>query len=149
MAQLFHSSRASPSCKTSGANVHRTTGLHLPSTAPIPPAAPGFFLYPAGTNGELHALPVAPVNPTANPLLTVAPVGMLNTSIGSLPRPPLMYSQSFPPSGDGVGVTGESFEKSTESTHSQISMVKIPTSSGFFPVNYDALDLTNFNRVSY
>ena len=161
MAQLFQSgsngfvnptsSVVSTGCKTPNIGANRSAALRIPNAAPIllPPTAPGFFLYPAGANGELHALPVAPINPTANSLPAGPPLGMLNTPLCPLPRPPLLNPQPLAPSGDGISAPGDGFEKSIELTPSQASKGKNPTSSGFFPAHYDALNITNPGRVCY
>ncbi|KAL5961540.1 La-related protein 1, partial [Taenia solium] len=139
------SNAASAGSKTTSTGTNLSTAVRAPNSTPmtpmlLPPSAPGFFLYPAGANGELHALPVAPINPTVGPLFPGPPAGVLNVPLVSHPRPPVPQPQLMRPSGGNTeGGTG----KAPEQIISQASKGKTPTSSGFFPAHYDALHLTN------
>ncbi|VDK41186.1 unnamed protein product [Taenia asiatica] len=139
------SNAASAGSKTTSTGTNPSTAVRAPNSAPmtpmlLPPSAPGFFLYPAGANGELHALPVAPINPTVGPLFPGPPAGVLNVPLVSHPRPPVPQPQLVRPSGGNTeGGTG----KAPEHRAFQASKGKTPTSSGFFPAYYDAPHLTN------
>ncbi|KAL5111322.1 La-related protein 1 [Taenia crassiceps] len=139
------SNATSTGSKTTSTVTNLSTSLRAPNSTPVtpmllPPSAPGFFLYPAGANGELHALPVAPINPTVGPLFPGPPAGVLNVPLVSHPRPLVPQPQLLRSSGDN---TEEGTEKAPEPITFQASKGKKPASSGFFPAHYDSLHLTN------
>nr|CDS15961.1 lupus la ribonucleoprotein [Echinococcus granulosus] len=139
------SNATSTGSKTTSTGTNPSAAVRAPNSAPtapmlLPPSAPGFFLYPAGANGELHALPVAPINPAVGPLFTGPSAGVLNVPLLPSPRPPVPQPQLVRPSG---GVTEEGTEKAVEIMGTKGLKGKNPTSSGFFPAHYDAPNLTN------
>ncbi|VDM35525.1 unnamed protein product [Hydatigera taeniaeformis] len=143
------SNAASTTGKTTCTATSISTTICAPSSAPVtplllPPSAPGFFLYPAGVNGELHALPVAPINPTVGPLFPGPPAGLLNVPLVPPPRPPLPQPQLIRSSD---GNTEEGTRKTVESVTSGPSKDKTPTSSGFFPAHYDGQHPTHIGGM--
>ncbi|VDD75232.1 unnamed protein product [Mesocestoides corti] len=107
----------------------------VPTTTPvvISPAAPGFFLYSAGANGEFHALPVAPLNPSTGAPVSGTATGLINSAFVGLPRPLLPQQPlPFPPTG-----LDENSKIVTEATPVTFKSKK-PTPSGFFPGHYEA-----------
>lgn len=110
----------------------------------LPPSSPGFFLYPAGANGELHILPVAPINPAVGPLFPGPPAGVLNVPLVSHPRPPVPQPQLMRPSGGNIE---EGTGKAPEPMTFQASTGKKPAPSGFYPAHYDAVHPMNIGGV--
>ncbi|KAM7540136.1 hypothetical protein Aperf_G00000034091 [Anoplocephala perfoliata] len=153
------SNAASGSCKTATANRSPTVRPQTtaPTSAPLlmPPSAPGYFLYPAGANGELHALPVAPINSAVGPMVTGSPAGMLNVPLVPPQRPQFPQPHSQPQTVQpAAGDAEEKPEKTAESKPPPSSFKPMKLASfGFFPAHYDAtrtawLGLKRYRTVS-
>ncbi|VDL59289.1 unnamed protein product [Hymenolepis diminuta] len=171
-AFLGTSAASVSSATTAGAATVTTTTSRLPqqsvrpqqaSTAPHPPSlliphpsASGYFLFPGGANGELTALPLAPIN--AGPIVpTGAPAGgMLNVPLVPQPQRPHVPTSTTAtqPAAAGDASTGEESDNKAVTTASAPES-KPPTkklaSSGFFPAHYDVVQaglLKRYRTVS-
>lgn len=119
----------------------------------FPPSTPGYFLYPAGVSGELHALPLAPINavgvaagaamaPHGAPLVGNPAFG------GGSPRPlfPLLTPQPKTNLHEHQPVTMKNEEGGFRRPRALTG--KTPTASGFYPAHMDANNPLHYRPVS-
>ncbi len=116
------------------------------------PSAPGFFLYPAGASGELHALPVAPINATAGAAAAgSAGAGLMGPAFAAAaggPPKPLFPPQAQAPIHQQQQHVAPVIGEGVEAKKPRALTGRKPTASGFYPAHIDATRSPQIRPVS-